>query len=361
MGPHRFLLFLAFLGALFLGANPAAACGEDNQPACQRQVADCFRDDNGSTYIYCYYTNQLYCNYPSLEVDAGSNKNCVNRKKGAGLSCCTAVNYTDPYGFGPTPVTDGYYARVDLNAAWIIVPNQNYPNSCSYSPSSVYKNAVLSVPDWAKLGVYNARLMINANFFDPSSNPYYNTCNNALGLTVSNTSVVSPNGKVHNNPTASLIFFTPDQVSKRGINALIADDAYNTYGAQIQNAVSGFWLLKDGNFVTQPVEITPDYKRPRTAVGLSDGNTLYLIVVNPGFDDPHRPGATTLQGLAEYMKNQLHIVNALTLDGSGSSQLYYNDPDSKTTIVSKPSDDECPEVLGVNPCFRPVPVFLGIQ
>jgi uncharacterized protein YigE (DUF2233 family) len=352
------LLVLGFLGAACLGATPAAACGEDNQPACQRRVSECFTDvDTGIPY--CGFNNEYYCNYASLQVEGWWNKTCAHRNRGAGLGLPVAVHYTDPYGGQSTPVTEGYYARVDLNEAWIIVPNQSNPDWCG--TTATYKNAVMSVEEWAKYGVYNARLMINANFFDPGRNPYMFSCNNALGLTVSNKTLLSPDGEVHGKPTASLIFFTPEEVRSRGINALISSDAYKYYGPAIQNAVSGFWLLQNGNFVTQPDAIDPNDKRPRAAVGLSDGNTLYLVVVNPGFDDSSRPGATTLRGLAEYMKDDLHIVNALTLDGSGSSQLYYHDPDSGTTIRSKASDTACPGLFGPNPCYRPVPVFLGIQ
>jgi uncharacterized protein YigE (DUF2233 family) len=354
------LTVLALVGALFVTSTPAAACGEDNQPACQRRVSECFTDvDTGIPY--CGFNNEYYCNYTSLQVEGWWNKTCVHRNKGAGLTCCTAVNYTDTYGGQSTPVTEGYYARVDLNEAWIIVPNQNNPDWCA---TGSYKNAVMSVPEWGRYGVYNARLMVNANFFDPGRNPYLFSCNNALGLTVSNKTLLSPDGSVHGSPTASLIFFTPDQVRARGINALIASNAYRDYGPQIQNAVSGFRLLENGNFVEQPTAIDPNLKRPRTAVGLKDGNTLFLVVVNPGFDDSGRPGATTLHGLADFMKRDLGVVDALTLDGSGSSQFFYHDPDSGTEVTSKPSDTQCYEM---NPffksdhCYRPVPVFLGIQ
>jgi uncharacterized protein YigE (DUF2233 family) len=354
---HGCFLFLGLLVATFLSSTPAAACGEDNQPACVRQVPECFVGDFGEPY--CGFKNEYFCNYSPLQVEGWWNKTCAHRNKGAGLVCCTAVNYTDPYGGQSTPVTAGYFAQVDLNEAWIIVPNQDNPNWCASDPT--YKNAVMSVRRWAGTGLYNARLMINANFFDPSRNPYEFSCNNAEGLAVSNKTVLSPDGPVHSSPTASLVFFTPEEVQKRGINAVISPNAYRQYGPMIQNAVSGFQLLKNGNFITQPGAIDPDLKRPRTAIGLINGNTLVLVVVNPGFDDSSKPGATTLEGLADYMKNTLHVMDALTLDGSGSSQFYYHDPDSGTTIASKASDTYCPGLFNSKPCYRPVPVFLGIQ
>lgn len=362
MSRYRQFFLLAALGATLtlLASTPAAACGEDNQEACQRQVSECFTDtDTG--FPYCGFSNEYFCNYRGLQVEGWWSKTCKNRNKGAGLICCTPVNYTDTYGRSSTPVTEGYYATVDLNEAWIIVPNQNNPDMCVNNVD--YKNAVKSVIEWSQYGVYNARLMINANFFDPGRNPYEFSCNNALGLTVSNKTMLSPNGTVHGAATASLIFFTPEEARIRGFNALIASDAYSTYGAAIQNAVSGFWLLRNDTYVNQPAAIDPDDKRPRAAVGLVDGNNLVLIVVNPGFDNSRRDGATTLQGLADYMK-LLGVKNALTLDGSGSAQFYYHDPDSGTTFASKPSDTECNDfikkLMGEN-CYRPVPVFLGIQ
>lgn len=361
----RIVLLLVWLAAaVSLAPSPAAACGEDNQEPCQRRVEVCDTDvDLG--YPYCGFNNEYSCNYPSLQVEGWWNKVCKHRNRGAGLTCCTPVNYTDPYGsrLGSTAVTEGYYGTVNLNEAWILVPSQTSPDWCVGQSNS--PNPVKTVEEWMGYGVYAARLMINANFWNPGINPHLNSCNQAQGLTVSNKTLVSPDSTVHGQPTSSLIFFTPEEVKATGRNAKIADNAWTAYQGKIQNAVSGFWLLRNGTFVQQPGAIDPDEKRPRAAVGLSaDGNTLYPVVVNPGFDDSRRPGATTLHGLADYLK-QLGATDALTLDGSGSAQLVYYDPQTTIRFATKPSDvNKCnvvDAVLNNGKCYRPVPVFLGIE
>lgn len=342
--------------AVLAPSDAWAVCGEDNQSPCRREVPSCFTDDFGMAY--CGFDYEYFC-HQGLAVEGWWNKVCKNRRRGAGLECCTEVNYMDRYGESSTKVTEGYYAKVDLTKAWIIIPDTNNPNWCS--PTAEYKNSVMTIKDWAEYGVYNARVFINANFFDPGRNPYLFTCNNGLGLSISNKSILSKPGKVHGQPTASLIFFTPKEVRSRGIEAMILYHAKKYYGRAIQNAISGFWLLRNGAYVTQPSAITPNEKRPRTAVGLSaDGNTLYLVVVNPGHDDSSLPGGTTLEGLADYL-NSLGADDALTLDGSGSSQLYFYDPKTGKKFQTKPSDTDCPGLFATNPCYRPVPVFLGIQ
>ena len=132
------------------------------------------------------------------------------------------------------------------------------------------------------------------------------------------------------------------------------------YGGAIQNAVSGFLLMRNGTAIVQPSGISPDAKLPRAAVGLSaDGNRLFLVVVNPG-KNGDSDGGTTLRGLAGYLES-LGASDAVTLDGSGSAQLYFHDPHTGALIQSEMSDSVCNTVPVVPRCYRPIPIFLGIQ
>lgn len=349
-------VFLLLGGAVSVPeATANANCGEDNQKPCKKLGASSYVDPMTMTPITNYWYTYT-CNHTSLEVNSDTGL-CQSVQAGTGLNCCTAVNYTDEYGREPTAVTKGYYATVDLNNAWIVVPNLEYPNWCVNN--ATHKNPVRSVEKWAEMGAYTARLLVNANFWSAGTNPYENRCNSALGLTVSNKVIVSPEGQVKRQNTASLVFFTPTEVRSTGRNAVIAENALATYGSKIQNAVTGFQLLNAGTYETQPRGIHPYTKIPRTAVGLSaDGNTLYIVVVNPG-DNRTGYGGTTLEGLADFLKS-LGAYDAVTLDGSGSSQMFFQDSPTSRPIVTEPSDNEC-HGLTTTRCHRPIPVFLGIQ
>jgi exopolysaccharide biosynthesis protein len=81
----------------------------------------------------------------------------------------------------------------------------------------------------------------------------------------------------------------------------------------------------------------------------NDGITLKILVINPGVNTQ----GATLEAIAKWLPTQ-GVNNALDLDGSGSSQLYFRD----TGMASKPSDTRS------NPTsryYRPVPIFIAFQ
>jgi len=355
LGRAAFVALVA-LSVPIIGSSDAQAqaCGEDNQPACKVVTAKfCgFLMPDGEIPI-CWDTSYT-CKNEYLSVDA---KNfCHPWQRPAGLTCCTQVNYTDTGGYR---ITEGYYATVDLRDAWIVVPTRAQPGECQMNLMG-YWNVLYSIPKWSEMDIYKSRLKINANFFDVSRiNPYNYPCTNGLGLTISNKEQTSAPGPVHGVATQSLAFMTPDYTRAHNVYAVIDADVLGKYGAgNIQNAVSGYRLIQDGSYVEQPEPITPDLYRPRSALGLSrDGFFLYLVVVNPGNDDGGAgSGGTTLRGLAHYLRS-LGAWNGLTLDGSGSAQLKYYDPDTGASYETKPSD-ELPGKPGKY--YRPVPIFLGV-
>jgi Phosphodiester glycosidase len=346
--------------SVVLAAGPAllADCGQDNQLPCSvrtMQGTACYGYQWGSRSPVPCWEDVPTCLRPNSGI--GADRRCHTLGTPQGLTCCTAVSYAD----GGHPVTAGYYAVADLRLADVVVPNREVPSTCT--ENATFPNRLKSIPEWATDYSYITRLKINANFFDVSmdsggdGNPYFNDCTTALGLTVSNAEMTSPPSSVHGAATQSLVFFTAPAVAQHGFEAIIAPDAATTYAGQIQNAISGYRLLQDGVYVPQPEAITPVLYRPRTALGLSsDNNTLIVIVVNPGNDDGGATsGGTTMPALADYLKS-LGAWNALTLDGSGSSQFLYDDGTQR--FQSLPADT----VSGRSgKQFRPVPVFLGIR
>jgi len=97
---------------------------------------------------------------------------------------------------------------------------------------------------------------------------------------------------------------------------------------------AGPMLVKDGNvfLTTQQEEFGPDVaagRAPRTALGVTKDGAILLVVV-----DGRRQGSAglSLAELAVFMKD-IGAVNALNLDGGGSSEMIIHD-----TVVNKPSD-----------------------
>ena len=135
--------------------------------------------------------------------------------------------------------------------------------------------------------------------------------------------------------------------------------------ADYQNAITGTQLLKNGIYVGDSIA-APDLqcRLARTAAGLSrDGRSLILVVVNPGKNgtckDP--ADATTLRSLAEYLKSK-GANDAITLDGGGSAQMYYNGTWNASPTLSRPSDVvSLPGFDRHKRYYRPVANFLGIR
>lgn len=105
------------------------------------------------------------------------------------------------------------------------------------------------------------------------------------------------------------------------------DKAANVIGA-------GPRLLKDGNiYITTKVEgfgnDVAGGRAPRTAVGITKAGHVLLVVVDGR--QPHSVGLSLLE-LAQFMQ-ELGAVNAMNLDGGGSSEMVLNGQ-----VLNKPSD-----------------------
>jgi Phosphodiester glycosidase len=295
-----------------------------------------------------------------------------------GLQCCEQVYFHDD-DFGNDPeamVTRGLHAIADVNEVEIVVPGLD-KLKC---PGPALTNEYLSIAkNWRGTGdgypvgswsedkrYQDVRLFINANFFQI---PPYVKCGKAYGWTVSNGEVVS-NGLDTGTKPDALLFFknrndTPIIVDYDKAESMINSNL-------IENAVSGYWLLKEGRYLDQPTKIGPHFSLPRTVVGLStdtDGRRLmHFVVVNPGNNgindgQPVPWGGATTKGLAEYLK-RLGIDEAINLDGAGSSQFLARVPNPrapKQVYTSLPSDVRSLNGTPVpSSVYRAVPIFLGV-
>ena len=190
------------------------------------------------------------------------------------------------------------------------------------------------------LNEQNAQLAINASFFGMGT---LDTDN--VGLVVSNGEHVSPfrgdwtaiNIDQHNRPT--LI---------KGKEDTYEITAPRTPRDQVQlyNAVSGSdHIVTDGQPTTDDREFSTT-AHPRTAIGFTDHNTLLLVTVDgrqPGFSE-----GIPLNELAQLMI-ELGAVQALNLDGGGSTTMAIADPEPRVLNFPSSKDKEgTPGVLRMN-------------
>lgn len=135
------------------------------------------------------------------------------------------------------------------------------------------------------------------------------------------------------DPTRTFFAITKD---KKAIIGSYND--YATYKNEIQEAVGGWTpLITDGFVMPQ----TSDVLEPRTCVGVTADNTVYLMVVD-GRNFWYSNGMS-FQDMARVMKS-LGVQNAINLDGGGSSTFVIRnwdgfDKDTRFEIRNWPSDN----------------------
>ncbi len=114
--------------------------------------------------------------------------------------------------------------------------------------------------------------------------------------------------------------------------AVIGDkEIFDTVADSLDQAVGGGpWLVKDGQ-----VQNVEDARHPRTAVGIKEDGSILLVVAD---GRSNISAGLTFEELAQYMKD-LGAVEALNLDGGGSSAAVVKNPDTYALEVKNvPSD-----------------------
>jgi Phosphodiester glycosidase len=116
-----------------------------------------------------------------------------------------------------------------------------------------------------------------------------------------------------------------------------------------EGLAAGPRLLRDGIVAADPTNQT---RHPRTALGISAAGDKVWIVVTDGRQAGYSEGAT-LTEMADLLMG-LGAVNAINLDGGGSSALVYNDPQSGVRALNRPIQS------GVPGKERPVATHIGV-
>jgi exopolysaccharide biosynthesis protein len=187
-----------------------------------------------------------------------------------------------------------------------------------------------------------AIIAINAGYFGPVVDTE-GVAMDAAGFVVAAGTITSPP-------------LTPGQASAV-VKAVVCFDARRVIIDDTPSCAIGFReglaagprLLRDGVIASDPANVT---RHPRTALGVSgDGNRVWLVVTD-GRQDGYSEGAT-LAEMAELLKS-LGAINAINLDGGGSSALVYRDPVTGVRVLNRPIQS------GVPGKERPVATHIGV-
>ncbi len=115
-------------------------------------------------------------------------------------------------------------------------------------------------------------------------------------------------------------------------------------------------LVKDG--VVQPIKKPVDY-RARTAIGQRADGKILIVVVNGG--DYGQAHGMSFQEVAQLMRT-LGCTLAVMLDGGGSSNMSYIDPDGKAHILTtNDAAEEAVTIDGIVHRIRPVAAHIGVK
>lgn len=115
---------------------------------------------------------------------------------------------------------------------------------------------------------------------------------------------------------------------------------YTNHLGEFDQAVGGDYgaLITNGKAITEDKQggwHSVGYTDPRTAVGIKEDGTLFMVVVD---GRSKKSDGFTLTQLAEYMQKQ-GCITAINLDGGGSAQMGICDPKTgEFKIVNNPSD-----------------------
>jgi hypothetical protein len=204
----------------------------------------------------------------------------------------------------------------------------------------------------AFLNATGAQLAVNASFFAISAEHTVNgkTWTNDLGLTASKGDAYSPwepPPRTDNNYDDALNITAGNVASMVKMPATIVTGYETSPSVSLYNTITGKNRILTAGAVVAPATCGSFCDpNPRTAAGLTSGNSKLILMTVDGRDEGVSDGAT-LVDLAGFMA-EYGATNAINLDGGGSTQMaanYYSDG-ATAKLVNVPSETE--RSVGVN-------------
>ena len=166
----------------------------------------------------------------------------------------------------------------------------------------------------------NVVAAINADFFNINNSEMIQPC----GVTIKDGVKLTD----YTTATGNRSYFFG--IKKDGTPIIGDKSIFNSVEAQLDQAVGGGpWLVKNGNVLN-----TEDVRHPRTAIGYKSDGTIIMVVADGRSDIS---AGLTFNELAYYMKS-LGAVEALNLDGGGSSTMVVENTSGAFETKNVPSD-----------------------
>jgi exopolysaccharide biosynthesis protein len=136
------------------------------------------------------------------------------------------------------------------------------------------------------------------------------------------------------------------------LKRVFIDDAQTCPNQYREGLAAGPRLLREGEVAENPANSFNQSRHPRTALGVSQSGNKVWLVVTDGRQAGYSEGATLIE-MAELLKG-LGAVNAINLDGGGSSALVYADPVHGQRVLNRPIQSGSPGKE------RPVATHIGV-
>jgi exopolysaccharide biosynthesis protein len=236
-------------------------------------------------------------------------------------------------------------AVIDLSApgiSFLVTPRGPTPQPVF---NGVADETIIQTPR-AFLNATGAQLAVNASFFAISAEHTVNgkTWTNDLGLTASKGDAYSPwepPPRTDNNYDDALNISASNVASFVKMPANIVTGYETSPSVSLYNTITGKNRILTGGAVVAPATCGSFCDpNPRTAAGLSLGNSKLILMTVDGRDEGVSDGASLVE-LAGFMA-EYGATNAINLDGGGSTQMaanYYNDGQN-AKLVNVPSETE---------------------
>jgi|GEM_PF-4103891 len=266
-----------------------------------------------------------------------------------------------------SPQVEPNCAVVSTKPGWSLARCQAEKPTCTTlnaksQEGATFVSPLYTVEDWGtKYPVSSglAELRVNGNWFDIRGTPgfpYKEPCTNILGLSVSDSTVVSRADTPDRDGmgTANYLdaFLVVAGAGGKNEFHFASNSGIASY-TNVKHAVGGFLLVKNGKVLDPPSSTKPNAVGARTVLGIDrTGETLTIAVV----ESVSGSKGLNAADIAQYMKRVHKAYHVINLDNSGSSQFFFKNGESVTK--SDPGDNHPDTYARV---YRPVPNFLSIR
>lgn len=325
-----------------------------------------------------------------------------------GINCCEEITASDLKITGRS-IEGGFAAKIDLSKASVFVNDDSYECNREYCDGDKYPNPPYTGQDTALLyAKYSQRILknrafsgwkymypswsetikqtlyINGGFFFPLVDSYQESCTSNQGIWVANNKVINSTFKnsfwqfkgesSHKYYLDAIVFYKyPDALNGKYVE-IVKYDSIRFFQSSflrdsVQNGIGGVYFLRNGqDYSSQlpPGVLAREARLARLALGVTDdGKYLHILQI----DDKNtggESGITFSEAVPWFISKGCN--NAIMLDGSASSQLYYS-LNGRTyqsrpmEIMSEGQEDVCRQRKNLNGIqqYRPIMQFIGFK